>query len=161
VRAQAFSLILLYVNISSAAPHSKVRHIRLCASPQLIRSTTLDSICRASVPHMDQGSKTFTPEGLRQPGLVQHGGETLRCWLLMTKHVIEVIEVCHWIMSHKSLKYVIEVPTRTISNTIAIYTCLPKTRPIVTEFTSCCSWYNWLWTQGVIDCFKQVMSPAL
>ena len=41
------------------------------------------------------------------------------CWLL-TEHVIEVIDV--------SLKYVIEVPTRTISNTVAIYTCLPKTQ---------------------------------
>ena len=52
MRAKAFSLILLYVHIRSAAPHSKVRHIRLGASPQLIRCTTLDSICRASVPHM-------------------------------------------------------------------------------------------------------------
>ena len=57
-----------------------------------------------------------------------------RCWSLLTEHVTEVIEV--------SLKYVIEVPTRTISNTVAIYTCLPKTRPIVTEFTSCCSLCN-------------------
>ena len=34
------------------------------------------------------------------------------CWLLMTENVVEVIEV--------SLKYVIEVPTRTISNTVAL-----------------------------------------
>jgi len=47
-----------------------------------------------------------------------------------------------WGCTAKSLKYVIEVPTRTISNTVAIYTCLPKTRIIVTEFTSCCSLCN-------------------
>jgi len=27
---------------------------------------------------MDQGSKTFTPEGLGQSGFIQHSGETLR-----------------------------------------------------------------------------------
>src|SRR5579859_2100379 len=78
MRTKTISLILLYVNISSASPDSKVGDIRLDPIPQLIRSGILDSICRASVPHMDQGSKTLTPEGLRQSGLVQHGGKTLR-----------------------------------------------------------------------------------
>ena len=46
----------------------------------------------------------------------------------MTEHLIEVTEVIE-----VSLKYVIEVPTKTISNTVGIDTCLPKTRPIVTS----------------------------
>ena len=61
-----------------SSPDSKVGDIRLGPIPQLIWSGILDCFCRASVPHMNQCSKCFTPEGLSQAGLVQHGGETLR-----------------------------------------------------------------------------------
>jgi hypothetical protein len=77
-RSKASSLVLLYVHIGSAPPHSKVGDVRLSPMPQFIRSSASDSLSRASVPHMDKGSKTFTPERLGKPRLVQHGGQTLR-----------------------------------------------------------------------------------
>jgi hypothetical protein len=53
MRSKTGSLVLLYVHIGSTAPDSKVGHIRLPPIPQFIGSSTLDSICRASVLHMD------------------------------------------------------------------------------------------------------------
>jgi hypothetical protein len=72
VRSKASSLVLLYMHIGSATPYSKVGDVRLSPMPQFIRSSTSDSLCMASVPHMDECCKTFTPERLasgKTPGL--------------------------------------------------------------------------------------------
>jgi hypothetical protein len=78
VRSEAGSLVLLHMHIGSAPPYTKVGDVRLSPIPQFIRCSASDSVCRAPVPHMDECSKTFTPERLRKPRLVQHSGETLR-----------------------------------------------------------------------------------
>jgi hypothetical protein len=78
VRSKARSLVLLHMHIGSASPHWKVGDVRLSPMPQFIRSSASDSLSRASVPHMDECCKTFTPERLRQPRLVQHSGQMLR-----------------------------------------------------------------------------------
>jgi hypothetical protein len=78
VRSKTRSLVLLHMHIGSAPSYSKVGDVRLSLMPHFIGSSTSDSLCRASVPHMDEGCKTFTPERLSKPRLVQHGGQTLR-----------------------------------------------------------------------------------
>lgn len=77
VWGQSSPLILLHMDVCSAAPHSEVRDIWLALVPKFKGCSIEEDRVGGAVEDMDKGSECLAPELTRETRLCQHCGDPL------------------------------------------------------------------------------------